>query len=301
MLAPLVLSLLAGVSPQEADTPAWLGCWRATDDSKQVLLFEEDRACWLREGKPSFHRLSHEGSSLTLERWANLTELNVASQEDGYLHVTGEGLDLSFEPCEVPAELTVQPYDWPEDVELDADTARALQADLAVRIVEDQRVRQFGGQPTQAQMDEMRRVDEDNTEFLMGIVEELGWIDAQRFGREAADAAFLIVQHCSDLRLMCSALPHIEADVRAGRLGGQAYALLFDRYRLNTGYLQRYGSQIGRSEGLGSVLMPCEDIETIDERRAQLGMGTLAEYLALFRSSPDQAPPAHLPDVMGAR
>lgn len=298
MLATLLLSALASSAPQDASAPDWVGCWRATDGSNQVFLFEPGRAGWLREGRPSFHRLQARGGALTLERWSNLTELEVGPREGGKLHVAGDGLDLVLEACDVPDELLVLPYDWPEDTEVDADLVAGLGADLAVRIVEDQRVRQLDGQPTQAQMEEMRLVDEDNTEFLMGIAWELGWIDAERFGRDAADDAFLIVQHCSDLRLMCSALPRIEADVRAGRLGGQAYALLFDRYRLNTGYLQRYGSQIGRSEQFGSVLMPCEDIDAIDERRAELGMGPLADYLNLFRPSPDAPPPAHLPELM---
>lgn len=299
MLATVLLSALSLAVAQDAGAPDWIGCWRAADGSGHVLLLEPERAGWLREGSPSFHRLHARGAKLTLERWSNLTELEVALGEDGKLSVTGEELQLAMEPCAVPAALDLVPYDWPEDIEVEDETVAALQQDLAARKAEDQRVRGFEGQPSQAQLDEMRAVDEDNLEFLVGIVEELGWIDAERFGREAANAAFLIVQHSSDLRLMCSALPRIEADVRAGRLGGQAYALLFDRYQLDIGFQQRYGSQIGRSERFGSVLMPCEDIEHIDERRAELGMGPLAQYLNLFRETPDAAPPAHLPDLMG--
>ncbi len=47
--------------------------------------------------------------------------------------------------------------------------------------------------------------------------------------------------------------------------------------------------------------MPCEDIEHIDERRAQMGMGPLADYLDLFREGPDSPRPGHLPELMRSR
>lgn len=301
MLSSTLLLACAALARQEAAPPDWLGAWCATDGSNQALLLEPERAGWLRDDTPSFYRLHAKAGDLILEGWSQLTELRVQRDTVGNLQVEGDDLDTVFEPCDVPSALLIDPYDWPTDVELDADTIAALTADLAARRVEDQRVRHFKGQPSKEEMDEMRRVDADNVEFLTGVVEELGWIDAERFGAEASDAAFLIVQHCSDLRLMRTALPLIEADVKAGRLEGQTYALLFDRFRLNLGYLQRYGSQIGRSEQFGSVLMPCEDIEHIDARRAAMGMGPLAEYLDLFRATPEAPPPAHLTDVLGER
>ena len=293
--------LFVALPGQEARPPEWTGCWSATDGSGQVLLLEDRRAGWLRQGRPGFYRLHADGADLTLERWSNLTELGVHLDDEDRLHVEGSEPDVVLERCPVPAELLVEPYEWPAGVPVDADTARSLARDLAARHVEDQRVRRFEGQPSQAQLGEMRRVDGDNVEFLKSVVAELGWIDAVRFGAEASDTAFLIVQHCSDLRLMRTALPLIEADVRAGRLSGQNYALLFDRLRLNLGYLQRYGSQIGRSEELGQVLMPCEDFERIDERRAEVGMGPLADYLDLFRASPEAPAPARLSVLLAQR
>src|SRR5688572_2884971 len=63
---------------------------------------------------------------------------------------------------------------------------------------------------------EMQRIDNENVAYLKILIREHGWPDADRFGAEAASAAFLIVQHSNDTELMSSALPFIEADVKVG-------------------------------------------------------------------------------------
>ncbi len=293
----LFLALLSSLALQDAAElqGAWLS---AEEGPTEVIWFDGSRVGWLRGDEPTFYRAEIEAGHASLESWGRFIELEVHTHDDGAgLHVEGDGYHLALERCEVPRALLVEPYDWPTDIALDADTVAELTDELARRRDEDQRVRQFGGQPTSEEMSEMGRVDADNVAFLMQVVEELGWIDAERFGTAAADAAFLIVQHAPDTRLMRSALPHIEADVRAGRLGSQAYALLHDRFELRMGRLQRYGSQIGVSPQFGSVLMPCEDFARLDELRGELGMGPIADYLEFFKDGPDAPGPRHLPEL----
>ena len=279
----------AVASPAQDDADARLGHWQALDGSRTLLL-ERGRAGWLVEGKPGFYRVKEgDDGKLTFESWGRLTEYDMALADER-LHVTGGGLDLEFERIEgLPAELLVEPYELPEGVDVDAERVAAVAAELAERRDEDQRVRSQG---RDGDMSEMGRIDADNTEYIGDLIGELGWIDATRFGVAASDAAFLIVQHTADLRLMRTALPHIEADVRAGRLDGQNYTLMFDRLQLNLGYKQRYGSQIGIVDG-ERVLMPCEDIERVDEFRAEMGMIPLEQYLDFFREE-GGPPPRHL-------
>jgi hypothetical protein len=287
LLAPL---LSFGTPAGSHGEPEWLGCWREVRGG-QVLWLERERAGWLREGRPTFYRLEVTELGARLESWARYTEL-VLELEDGQLHARGRDVELVLEPLEtVPSALLVEPYELPEAQPLDQGVVSMLVEDLRARRVEDQRVRKDleSQADREAAVKEMVAVDLDNTEFLLGVIRELGWIDATRFGAEAADTAFLIVQHTSDLRLMRTALPRIEEDVRAGRLGGQSFALMHDRLQLNLGGRQRYGSQLGRLPDGGAVLMPCEDLERVDERRASMGMGPLAEYLELFRE-PDGPP-----------
>ena len=130
---------------------------------------------------------------------------------------------------------------------------------------------------------EMHRVDAENVAYLKTLVQEHGWPDAERFGPEAASAAFLIVQHSDDTELMSMALPFIEADVKAKRLNGDAYALLYDRLNLRLNRPQRYGSQVSYNEQGDPIADNLEDPEHVDERRLELGMIPLATYLQRFK------------------
>lgn len=127
-----------------------------------------------------------------------------------------------------------------------------------------------------------------NTEYLRGLLAEVGWIDVARFDYGTSMAAFLLVQHTWDLPLMMSVLPRLKEDVDAGRMDGAAYALLFDRVQLMLGNRQRYGSQIYRNEAGEVIVLPLEDPEHVDARREALGRmipATLKEYVKLLGGS----------------
>jgi hypothetical protein len=124
-------------------------------------------------------------------------------------------------------------------------------------------------------------IDRANQKSLLDIVPEEGWFSISRYGREAATAAFLIVQH-GDRSLWRRFLPSIEAMVKTGEAEGSAYALMYDRLALSEGRPQRYGSQMRCSEGQFAVVEPVEDISLIDDRRSSVGLGTLAENVERF-------------------
>jgi hypothetical protein len=159
-----------------------------------------------------------------------------------------------------------------------AETLASIKAELQKRLRLDQAVRK-----DRKRHHEMQQVDADNTAWLRQVAVEHGWLDAQRFGTEAADAAFLLVQHSGDLPLMTAALPTIEGDVKAGRLHGQTFALLYDRLQLMQGGQQRYGTQVMKVDEKGDwVLRRLEDPDRVDERRKAMGLGPLKEYLSGF-------------------
>ncbi|MFT5286401.1 MAG: hypothetical protein ACI8TQ_002569 [Planctomycetota bacterium] len=256
-----------------------LGAWREIGGTRALLL-EENRAGWFDGAQPRFFRATFNDAGATLESWGRHTTFNLRLK-DGQLHVVTPDAELMMQRLEqTPEVLLVTPYPLPEHIELNDSMVSFLQGDLRQRRIEDQRVRLNIGPGTD--MSEMQTVDADNTEFLRNIIAEAGWIDVERFGVEASDAAFLIVQHTGDIRLMRTALPLIEADVLAKRLDGQNYALLFDRLQLRLGYLQRYGSQLTTIDD-ASLLMPCEDIERVDQFRAEMGMTLLGKYLEFFQ------------------
>jgi len=160
---------------------------------------------------------------------------------------------------------------------LDEKDVAEIQGELARRRTVDQAVRR-----DRSRHEEMAGVDADNTAYLKGVVTDIGWIDVERFGQPAANAAFLLVQHSSDLPLMLAALPEIEKDVRAGKADAQNYALLYDRTQLMSGGKQRYGSQIRENDDGDLVVFKLEDPDRVDARRKELGLTPLEDYLALF-------------------
>ena len=153
-----------------------------------------------------------------------------------------------------------------------ADRLEEIREQLAERLERDQEVRE---PPLDAE--KMNTVDTDNTAYLRELVQQVGWIDPERFGEDAANAAFLIVQHSGDMQLMVAALPHLEAQDRL-----QEYALLYDRIQIRQGLPQRYGTQLGWAEDSSKGLLPIETLDGIDTIRATLGLEPLDDYLARF-------------------
>ena len=92
------------------------------------------------------------------------------------------------------------------------------------------------------------------------------------------------------------ALTLMEPYFQTGEIRDQNYALLYDRVSVYQGRPQRYGTQGGMLviDGVKHHgAQPIEDVAHVDERRAAIGLGPLAEYLRLLRQMygvPDDEP-----------
>jgi hypothetical protein len=136
----------------------------------------------------------------------------------------------------------------------------------------------------QAIVNRLTDVDQDNTSWLRNLVERRGWPSRSLVGDDGAAAAWLLAQHgdhdpkfqrrCLDL--MC-ALPSIE--VRP-----EDVALLTDRVLLAEGESQVYGTQMTLVDGEYEP-RDLRDPDTVDERRAAVGLSTMAEYRKLMREA----------------
>lgn len=124
---------------------------------------------------------------------------------------------------------------------------------------------------------EIKRIDKDNTNYLIKLVREIGWIDRKRFGERTSTEAFLIVQHSGNVGLMMAVLPKLKED---GQLSN--YALVYDRLQLMIGKKQLYGSQLSTSSEGEAGLMPLEDPENVDKLRKEVGLEPLAQYIKNF-------------------
>jgi len=121
-----------------------------------------------------------------------------------------------------------------------------------------------------------------NAEYMRKLVQEIGWVDARRFGYPTSANAFFLVQHSRDLPLMLTVLPRIKEDAVAGLVSGENYALLYDRTQLRLGRLQRFGSQVARNAAGEWFVLPLEEPQGVDARRKEWGLQLLRDYVGIF-------------------
>jgi hypothetical protein len=104
-------------------------------------------------------------------------------------------------------------------------------------------------------------------------------------GRDGAEAAFTLVQHAdADHAFQLEMLPLVIQAFAAGGLPAQDYALLQDRVLVGEGKPQIFGTQF-RMVGQDLVPHPIEDEANVDRRRAEVGLPSLAEYLAIAKQA----------------
>lgn len=128
-------------------------------------------------------------------------------------------------------------------------------------------------------------VDKANLARVIAIYDRHGWPHGEGWTKDAENAIWFVVQHNPDTErdLMGEILPHVKAAAEAGRLTGWHYAAMYDRRELFAGRKQYYGTQFRCENG---VIVPQDMLEpdTVDTRRAELGMETVAEKAASMGS-----------------
>lgn len=154
---------------------------------------------------------------------------------------------------------------------------------LLERVQRDQDVRRKfleGGQEASIR-EEMDRVDRENTEWMKGLVGEHGWPKVSEVGPDGAQAAFLLAQHSPDTAFQRRCLDLMTPLVKEGEVNAVNWAYLLDRVLLAEGKKQVFGTQFLVGPDGKPELRPLEEPETVDERRAELGMPPLEEYRKL--------------------
>lgn len=122
-----------------------------------------------------------------------------------------------------------------------------------------------------------RAIDDANVQRLQRIIDEDGWPDPKVVGKNAARAAFLVIQH-ADYPYQKQYLPVLRAAVAGGKARPDDLAFLEDRVLVREGKKQIYGSQVRQNVNGGTEFDPIEDEEHVDQRRKSVGLPPLAEY-----------------------
>ncbi len=245
------------------------GCWRS-EDGVESLRFLCHKCLRFEDGQLRVYNAGWRDGRVVLRSWIYDSGRPItlgATKTDNELLITRDGKTTAYRKLEsIPPQLDISPLPLGTQGEVPPERLQEIQQELTRRV------------PRRG-----IKADADNTAYVKKLVAEYGWIDVERFGQEASKAAFLIVQHSGDLRLMQAVLPEIEKDLKAGRLReGQPFALLYDRVRLLLGEKQRYGTQIGTNARGERVVLPLEDRKRVAEFRRQIGLFPLKQYLEFF-------------------
>jgi hypothetical protein len=130
----------------------------------------------------------------------------------------------------------------------------------------------------------MRALHETNAARLSAILDSHGWPGRSLVGDEAAEAAWLILQHAiGDPALQRRGLALLQSAAAANDVAPAHVATLEDRIRASEGRPQRYGTQFDWDERGSVSPLPIEDEANVDARRAAVGLCPLAEQIERMR------------------
>lgn len=111
------------------------------------------------------------------------------------------------------------------------------------------------------------------------ILEEKGWPDKKLIGERGTSTLFLVIQH-ADQNTQEKYMPLIQKAMEEGNLPKRQYAMFYDRLLLRQGKRQIYGTQLAMSkESKDPYVLPLEDPQNVDSRRAQMGLNSMQENL----------------------
>ena len=115
--------------------------------------------------------------------------------------------------------------------------------------------------------------DHRNQELIISIIEKCGMPTLNEVNQEQMDAIWLGLQH-TEKKYRIKYFPLIEKAVKNGDLSKEQYALMKDRILMDEGKPQIFGSQIKNGK-----LYDLEEPETVNERRQEMGLEPIEDYL----------------------
>lgn len=301
------VTLMAAAIPAHANSDSpYFGVWRSIKDPSLLVEIEPDSLTQVAEGKiiRIAKALSSPGPEMRFCEYGEEVTYLFASAGENRLALRrrpGEAPQVFERLKERPPVLDLKPLSLPKSVVLSEARILEIQSELWVRLRKDQGGSRVTSRPPGSPPQEfpwlpaepeaatqpplmaelLRRADVtgQNTRYLRQLVLEVGWVDVQRFGYAASNAAFLLTLHSLDLPLMLAALPEVEKDRAPDRLGPEAHAYLWDRIQLLRGGRQRYGTQVSWTDQEDPWVKPVEDPEQVVALRKAFGMLPLDDYI----------------------
>lgn len=197
---------------------------------------------------------------------------------DSYVNNDNEIIECIIRPItKSDKELWKQMIDLFQDKDWGIITPVKIECDKQKDVLEDVLIKDQQNRDS-GQVKDLK-VDKENLEKVLGIIENCGFPTLQAVGQKGMTSTFLVIQH-STRKIREKYLPQIKSCAEKGDLSLQEVALMEDRLLMESGEKQKYGTQITCDyENVGCKLYPTEDLKKVNERRKTMGLGSLQEYV----------------------
>lgn len=120
----------------------------------------------------------------------------------------------------------------------------------------------------------MNEMDKRNSLYALSVLEKYGWLTTDEISEKANDALFLIVQHSNDKETQTLCLNLLKEKLADYPTERWHYAFLTDRFAMNQGQEQIYGTQKIVKNRVPFVV-PLKYPEKVDSLRAEMGLAPL--------------------------
>lgn len=132
---------------------------------------------------------------------------------------------------------------------------------------------------------EMEKLHSANAKELSKIIDKIGYPTVDKVGKEASEAAWLIIQHSiGQPDFMKKSKRLLEIAVHEEKADPKELAYLMDRIAVFEGKKQFYGTQFDWDENGNMSPMPFDDLEKVNQRRRVIGLNTLEEQVEIMKN-----------------
>ena len=143
--------------------------------------------------------------------------------------------------------------------------------------------------------EEMANIHSRNAKILDEIIDTIGYPTVDKVGKEASEAAWLVIQHSiGEPNFMKKSAKLLKAAVNENKADPKGLAYLTDRIAVFEGKPQLYGTQFDWDENGEMNPNKFDDIVKVNQRRQAIGLNTLEEQTYIMKErvkNENQRPP----------
>jgi len=151
------------------------------------------------------------------------------------------------------------------------------------------------GQLSEGYNEEMKELHNRNAKILSDIIDTIGYPTIDKVGKEANEAAWLVIQHSiGQPEFMKKSAELLKSAGDENKADPKSLAYLTDRIAVLEGKPQLYGTQFDWDKHGNLSPNLFDDLNKVNERRKSIGLNTIEEQTEIMREqvkSENQSPP----------